>query len=92
VVFPKHAHDLLGLGRLGEGGETAEIEEDNGCAITLGASTMVASATAATAPLAFTMNLRRLVVTLPSSLGAKYDAVVATRCPGCRQEVGVLTS
>ncbi len=29
VVFPKHPHDLLGLGRLGEGGETAEVEEDN---------------------------------------------------------------
>jgi hypothetical protein len=29
VVFAQHAHDLLGLGRLGEGGEPAEIEEDH---------------------------------------------------------------
>jgi hypothetical protein len=42
-----------------------------GCAMTLGASTMVAAAAATSAPLAFTMNLRRSVVTLPSSLGLR---------------------
>jgi hypothetical protein len=39
-----------------------------GWAMTLGASTMAAAATAAIAPPAFTMNLRRSVVTWPSSL------------------------
>jgi hypothetical protein len=43
--------------------------------MTLGASTMAAAA-AATAPPAFTMNLRRSVVTLSSSLGgARCDAI-----------------
>src|SRR5712692_3966012 len=39
--------------------------------MTLGASTMEAAATAAIAPLALTMNLRRSVVTLPFSLGLR---------------------
>ena len=29
VVLAQHAHDLLGLRRLGEGGEAAEVEEDD---------------------------------------------------------------
>jgi hypothetical protein len=35
-----------------------------GCAMTLGASTMCAAATAAIIPVAFAMNLRRGVITL----------------------------
>ena len=30
VVFAEHPHHLLGLGRLGEGGEAAQVEEDDG--------------------------------------------------------------
>src|SRR6266545_7533782 len=52
--------------------------------MTFGASTMVAAATAAIAPLAFAMNLRRSVVTLPSSprhelmVGALGDVIPGT--------------
>src|SRR6266567_7567574 len=55
-----------------------------GCAMTLGASTMAAAATAAIAPLAFAMNLRRSVPTPPSSprdelmIGAFRDVVPRT--------------
>src|SRR5262249_14593756 len=41
-----------------------------GCAMTFGASMIVAAATVATAPLAFAMNLRRPVITF-SSLGGE---------------------
>ena len=30
MVLAQHAHDLLGLGGLGEGGEAAEVEEHHG--------------------------------------------------------------
>src|SRR5712691_1211104 len=59
-----------------------------GWAITLGASTIAAAAAAATTPLAFAMNLRRSVVTLPSSsrdepmVGAFSDVV-----PGAHQRL-----
>src|SRR6266404_2814228 len=50
------------------GGQAVDIRHWTfGCAMTLGASTIAAAATAATAPPVFTRNLRRSVVTLPSS-------------------------
>src|SRR6266567_1266580 len=59
-----------------------------GCATTLGAATMAEAATAAIAPLAVAMNLRRSVITLPSShrdevmVGAFGDVV-----PGAHQRL-----
>src|SRR5713101_7972277 len=71
------------------GGQAVDIRHWTfGCAMTLGASTMAAAATAASAPPAFTMNLHRSVVTLSSShrdelmVGAFGDVI-----PGAHQRL-----
>src|SRR6266481_5147231 len=67
------------------GGQAVDVRHWTcGCAMTLGASTIAAAATAASAPPVFTRNLRRSVVTLPSScpdelmVGALGDVVPGT--------------
>ena len=44
VVLAQHAHDLLGLGGLGEGGEAAQVEEDHGDLAPVGLERIVGAA------------------------------------------------
>src|SRR5437016_2171779 len=58
-----------------------------GCAITLGALEMPAAATAATAPPAFTMNLRRSVMTSSSDRDERMVGAFGDAVPGAHQRL-----